>query len=172
VNAGLRLIERRRGYLPAKFCRDFAAVVALALSALLSNAFADEPMLLDVDPAKLRVIGNGPDAVFSVEVADEASERASGLMFRSDMPDDRAMLFVFDAPRRVAMWMKNTPMALDMVFADASGTITYIAENTVPQSLETISVPGDVLYVLEVKAGLTDALGIETGEKLVHPLID
>jgi uncharacterized protein len=79
--------------------------------------------------------------------------RARGLMFRQRLPEDRGMLFDFESPRPVSMWMKNTYISLDMLFIREDGTIAYIAENTVPKSLDTIGVSEPVLGVLELAGG-------------------
>ena len=49
--------------------------------------------------------------------------------------------------------MKNTNISLDMLFIREDGTIAAIAENTVPQSLDTISVQEPVRGVLEMAGG-------------------
>jgi uncharacterized protein len=152
----------------------FACAAAAGLAAFLAvtrMAVTEEPMRLAADPTPLIITGNGPDASFIVEVADDPDERARGLMFRTDLKSDQAMLFIFDKDRKIAMWMKNTPLPLDMLFVQEDGTITNIAKNTVPQSEEVIPSGGPVRFVLEINAGLADALGIETGERLVHPAI-
>jgi len=53
---------------------------------------------------------------FSVEVMRTGPQRERGLMFRRFLPQDRGMLFIFEAERPVAMWMKNTYLPLDMIF--------------------------------------------------------
>ena len=55
-------------------------------------------------------------------------------MFRRSMRPDHGMLFDFQTPQPVAFWMKNTPLPLDMLFIDATGTIVQIAADTVPFS--------------------------------------
>lgn len=72
-------------------------------------------MMLPVDPTPLIAITSSSDRSFTIEVADEPSERSAGLMFRETMPDDRGMLFVFEGPQDVNFWMKNTPMPLDLI---------------------------------------------------------
>ena len=92
--------------------------------------------------------------MFTVEIADTEELRSRGLMFRQRLPEDRGMLFDFGEPRPVSMWMKNTYISLDMLFIREDGTIAYIAENTVPKSLDTIGVSEPVLAVLELAGGV------------------
>jgi uncharacterized membrane protein (UPF0127 family) len=100
------------------------------------------------------------------EIADTPEARARGLMYRTELADDHGMLFDFGLTRRVSMWMKNTPLSLDMIFADEQGTVLYIAAGTVPFSEETISAPVPVRSVLEVKAGLADRIGVKPGDRI------
>ncbi|CAN0486777.1 unnamed protein product, partial [Phaeothamnion confervicola] len=53
---------------------------------------------------------------FTAEIADTDELRTRGLMFRHFLPEDKAMLFDYQKPRPVAMWMKNTNISLDMLF--------------------------------------------------------
>ena len=101
---------------------------------------------------------------FSAEVADTDATRERGLMFRQVMPPDQAMLFDFGKPRPVSMWMKNTYVALDMVFVRQDGSIAAIAENTVPKSLDTIGVQEPVKAVIELAAGTAKRIGLGKGD--------
>jgi uncharacterized protein len=108
---------------------------------------------------------------FAVEVADDSAERATGLMFRETMPMSEGMLFVYDAPRRPSFWMKNTLIPLDMVFADATGTVTRVHANAVPGDLTPVDGGEGVMFVLEISGGLAGKLGIAPGAVLRHPSI-
>ena len=66
------------------------------------------------------------DKIVELEVARTSVEHRTGLMNRTYMPADHGMLFVFTAPRPIAMWMKNTLIDLDAAFIDACGRITQI----------------------------------------------
>ena len=109
---------------------------------------------------------------FRVEVADDPQERNQGLMFRESMPRFAGMLFVYPEPDRVAFWMKNTLIPLDMLFLDASGTVVKIHAGAVPLDLTPIHGGNAIQYVLEVNAGLADDLGMSVGAQLRHPAID
>jgi uncharacterized membrane protein (UPF0127 family) len=130
-----------------------------------------EPMILPVDPSPLVVETDDGSRSFTIEVADEDIERSAGLMFRTEMADDHGMLFVFEQSRRVAFWMKNTPLPLDLVFVREDGTIAAIMSGE-PQSTAVISPDADVRFVLELKAGTAQKAGIGDGDRLRHPQID
>ena len=103
----------------------------------------------------------------TAELAATPQERSKGLMFRTELADNRGMLFNFKETRSVSMWMKNTPLSLDMIFTDDRGKVLYVARNTVPYSEEIIS-PGIPVYaVLEVKAGTAHRLKVKPGDRLI-----
>jgi uncharacterized protein len=102
------------------------------------------------------------------EIADTDELRNRGLMFRHILPADHAMLFDFVKPRPAAMWMKNTYMSLDMLFVREDGSIAAIAENTVPKSLDTISVQEPVQSVIELAAGTVKRLNIHQNDVVFH----
>jgi len=105
----------------------------------------------------------------NAELADTAEARERGLMHRTDLPDNRGMLFLWDSPINVTMWMRNTPLSLDMIFITPKGVVHRIASNTVPFSEDLISSRGEVLGVLEVRGGLTRKLGLRPGHHVHHP---
>jgi len=113
---------------------------------------------------------NGPVA-FSVELALTADDRATGLMNRQSMPADHGMLFKFDQTRQVLMWMKNTPLPLDMIFIDADGVVARIAEDTTPFSETIIPSVAPVRYVLELNGGTAAKRGIAAGDQVRHRVI-
>jgi len=80
------------------------------------------------------------------------------------------MLFDFQTPQMVSMWMKDTYLPLDMIFVAANGVILNIAEKTVPHSLIPIVSTGRALAVLEVNAGTARRLGIRPGDRVFHSI--
>ncbi len=118
---------------------------------------------------RLSIRGDWGKAAFAVEIADTAKSRARGLMFRQSMPRFSGMLFVFDRPQRAVFWMKDTPLPLDMIFADKTGVVRHLREDAIPGSLEAIDGGSDILTVLELNAGLVKSLGIDIGSQIQHP---
>ena len=105
--------------------------------------------------------------VFEAWRADTDETRAQGLMFVQALDPSQAMIFIYDPPQQVAMWMKNTYVPLDMLFADRAGCIVKVAANAQPLSLETILVESAVGYVVEIKAGTAAQHGIARGDRIV-----
>lgn len=103
---------------------------------------------------------------FDVYIAANNSQRSRGLMFVRDLPQSTGMLFVYDGSGLVSMWMKNTFIPLDMVFARRDGTISSVVRNTEPQSLRTIASFEPVTFVLELNAGITERLFIDESSRL------
>ncbi len=118
----------------------------------------------------LEIVTKSGVRVFTVEVAKTEQERATGLMYRKELPEGRGMLFDFSPEQPVSMWMKNTFIPLDMIFVRGDGRILRIAENTTPQSEKIISSGGLVRGVIEVAGGTAKKLGISPGDRVGHPL--
>jgi uncharacterized membrane protein (UPF0127 family) len=135
-----------------------------------SAALPENAQISKLEPITL--VSADSVTMLTAEIADTDELRTRGLMFRHFLPEDKAMLFDYATPRPVAMWMKNTNISLDMLFIREDGTIAAIAENTVPQSLDTISVQEPVKGVLEVAAGTVKRLGLRVNDKVYHRIFN
>jgi uncharacterized membrane protein (UPF0127 family) len=153
-----------------------SAALCLALPARAQSPHPHEPL----DPSKaqalpltpLDILSGGKAIHFEVEVARTEREHATGLMHRTSLAADRGMLFLFKPPRNINFWMRNTFIPLDMIFTNAKGTITFIAENVQPH-VETGVGPGRPSgAVLEVIAGTAARLGLKPGDHLRHAAFD
>lgn len=113
------------------------------------------------------VAADGKRHDFQVEVATTPQQQITGLMFRKSVAPNGGMLFVWGRPTDSKMWMENTLVPLDMVFIDAKGRISHIAEDTVPQSLAVIDGGPGVVATLELQGGITEKLGIVVGDKVL-----
>lgn len=131
-------------------------------------AFAQEAC----SPDTLDLRGPWGTARFSVELADDAAERARGLMFRESLGASEGMLFVYDRPGAPAFWMKNTLIPLDMLFITSKGEVQYVHDRATPGDLTPISGGQGIQYVLEIKGGMAGLLGVTPGSQVRHPSID
>ena len=107
-----------------------------------------------------------PRATVAVEVASTGPQREVGLMFRKHLDDNAGMIFVFPNEAQRNFWMHNTPIPLDMIFADANGVVTGIVANAEPFSDKLLGVEGNSEYVLEVNGGFCAKNGIKPGDRL------
>ena len=110
----------------------------------------------------------GKKIEYEVEIADTTEARRIGLMYRKEMQTNRGMLLDFGRPEKVAIWMKNTYLPLDIIYIDARGVITRIVPDAVPLSTTTMPSETKVRAVLELNAGQTNYQDIEVGDHVIH----
>ncbi len=103
---------------------------------------------------------------FDIYVAITGEQHSRGLMFVRDLPATTGMLFVYDGRNILSMWMKNTFIPLDMIFALADGSISSVVQNTEPLSLRSIVSIEPAAFVLELNAGTTERLVIDENSRI------
>ncbi len=87
----------------------------------------------------------------------------TGMMFRTNVVEDEAMLFVFPMPHQVGFWMKNVSVELSCAYIDPEGVILE-THDMVPQEPRPIQSGSDrVQYVLETKRGWFERHNIKPG---------
>ncbi len=109
---------------------------------------------------------DGRQINYNVEIADDYTKRAYGLMHVKTMPADRGMIFAFDDEKIRDFWMKNTFIALDIIYVGSDFTIKHIAKDTTPHSLEMINSIYPAKYVIELNAGDAVKNKISPGDKI------
>lgn len=110
---------------------------------------------------------DGKSVTAELAVSDE--ERARGLMFRKKILSDQGMLFVFEREDVHSFWMKNTLVALDMLWLDSEKRVVYIAADVPPCTADPCPSYGPdrpARYVLELASGRAAASGIKVGDRL------
>ncbi len=107
---------------------------------------------------------------YSVEVANDDAARARGLMFRDHLDPGSGMLFIHDREEPQAYWMKNTRIALDILYFDSEGRLVAQQRDVPPCSAgnRCPSYPSKLpaLYVLELNAGTAAKLNLATGDRI------
>lgn len=164
------------GFSLVTIARRFSPLACLALCLLappLWLALSPAPALAQDAQEKtepLTIVSANGHHTFDVEVMRTEAQRSRGLMYRRTMAANHGMLFNFDAPQTVTMWMKNTYLSLDMVFIRTDGTIARIAAETEPLSTKIIPSNEPVLAVLELVGGTAGKLGIRPGDRIEHAM--
>ena len=102
---------------------------------------------------------------FRVEVAVTPAQQEKGLMFRTAMGADEGMIFPYKQPQRVYFWMKNCPLALDIVYIGVDHRVLNVADAH-PLDETPLASAGEVSNVLELNNGRAAALGIRPGDRV------
>ncbi|KLD77411.1 DUF192 domain-containing protein [Xanthomonas hyacinthi] len=107
---------------------------------------------------------------YQVELAQDDATRARGLMFRDQMDADHGMLFIHDREEPQAYWMKNTKIALDILYFDSQRTLVAQQRDVPPCSAGNACPPypsnAPARYVLELNAGQAAQLKLQNGAEL------
>lgn len=104
---------------------------------------------------------------FDVYLALTPEQQRRGLMFIRHLPERTGMLFVYDEPRILSIWMKNTYIPLDLLFVDADGRVESIVHNATPLSLDSRPSKWPAKYVLELNGGSAIRFNIGTRSRLI-----
>jgi len=110
--------------------------------------------------------------LFNIYVASNRAQQMRGLMFVRELPEFTGMIFIYRQAGIRSMWMKNTLIPLDMVFIRGDGTVSSVAANTTPLSLESVASVEPVNFVLELNAGVTEKLGIGSESRILFTYLE
>lgn len=103
--------------------------------------------------------------LIKAEVAATEQERQQGLMLREKMAQNEGMVFVFEAPAGVCMWMKNTLLPLSVAFIDEGGKIINI-EDMKPETTDSHCAKKLVRYALEMNQGWFKQKNLKPGSTI------
>jgi len=147
--------------------KRYAMAAALFLAGLLCSgvpAAAADPAVTIIYPTGARALA---------ELADTPQKRARGLMFREQLAPDAGMLFRFEDAGEWSFWMKNTKVALDILWIGPDKRIVYIEENVPPcrqDPCPEYKPSAAALYVLELPAGSVKREKLAKGMQLAFDL--
>ncbi len=127
--------------------------------------------------SKAPVARLGKNNLVKLEVASSDAEIQRGLMYRTSLPEDAGMIFLFHPPRPVNFWMYHTLIPLDMLFVK-DGKIVKMFEQTAPCKSENphdcITYPAgegiEVTEVIEVNGGYAQRHGLKVGDPVSFDL--
>ncbi len=121
-------------------------------------------------PVPLWIVTKQSKHKFIVEVARTESQHQQGLMGRTELAPNSGMVFLFDPPREVSMWMKDTLIPLDMLFVNPQGKIFRLREGK-PNDLTPLASNGKTAAVVELPHGTVKKFNIRIGDKVLTPAL-
>ena len=130
----------------------------------LDSAFSTDTLIISADQHACYF--------FDIYVASSRPQQMRGLMNVRELPEMTGMIFVYLRAEIHSMWMKNTYIPLDMLFIRGDGTVSSVAADTVPLTLDSVASIEPVNYVLELNAGVTAKLGIGTESQIIFTYLE
>ena len=91
--------------------RFWTATIAVALLLLAPAVLPVGTSTHAAELHNLEIVTKSGVRSFSVELAVTEAQLNRGLMFRTELPEGRGMLFDFKRDQPVGMWMKDTPLS-------------------------------------------------------------
>jgi uncharacterized protein len=105
---------------------------------------------------------------FTLEVADTTPERTQGLMYRTSMPANHGMLFVFAQEEWLGFWMKNTEIPLDIIYLNKDRRVVSIHQMA-PRDLTSTFAAAPSKYAIELNLNTARTLNLKLGDTIVLP---
>lgn len=110
----------------------FTLIAVLIVTGCALGYDAASAALAHQPPVTVALTGAAP---IRAEVANTPAAREHGLMDRDRVPTGTGMLFEFDAPGRVAFWMKNTTVPLDIAWIHNRVVVAVVTMPPCPASV-------------------------------------
>ena len=130
---------------------------ALVFNATVANSSEANSIKFDLVPLQLGAYQ------IKVQLADTTEKRMQGLM--GQKPLQHGLILLYEEPRLISLWMKNTPSALDVAFIDQNWQIRQINQME-PFSLTTHQSKEPAIAALEMPLGWFKKHQITIGTKV------
>lgn len=109
---------------------------------------------------------HGTNCRIDLKIADTPKKKARGLMYQKSLPEHSGMIFVFRNPQKIAFWMKNTLIPLDMIIISPDLIVVDIKKNLNPMSETMITSDALSAFVIEVNGGYCERNGVAIGDSV------
>ena len=97
------------------------------------------------------------------EMALTGPQQMTGMMWRTNMPENTAMIFAHPTPRQAGYWMKNCYVPLSIAYLDTSGVILEIRDLQPHDTNSVVSAAMNVRFALETPQGWFKRHNVSTG---------
>lgn len=138
---------------------SFIICFAIILSCKNEKARTVKPIVINFTKEAELTFIKGKDSITSldIELAESEYEQQTGLMHRKNMDMNQGMLFVYkDEKPRPNFYMKNTKIALDLIYINSDFQVVEINKNAIPFDEKPINANKPAKYVLEVNSGFVE----------------
>ena len=178
ADPGIR-VEKWGGIPHFGFMRKFIQALAVLSLLLLAVAGCDDEKprgpLLAVDEApvmRLPTRANPHLATIRLwlgaeelitEMALTAEQQMTGMMFRTNMAENAAMIFPLPYTRQASFWMMNCPLTISAAYIDPDGIILEIHELKAQDTNSVVSASENVRFVLETSHGWFERHNVKVG---------
>jgi uncharacterized membrane protein (UPF0127 family) len=140
------------------------ASVGVVVACIL--AVAGQTMAVEVNPSlPMGTLVIGGRVAVRVELARSVQEKMRGLSGRADLKSGHGMLFLYERPQPIGIWMKDMRFPLDILWMQ-DGRIVHIERNAPPLPPagpeRVYTATGDL--VLEVPAGFVGKHKVRVGD--------
>jgi hypothetical protein len=109
---------------------------------------------------------------YYLDIARTDEEKNKGLAKFDSIKDNEGMIFIFEVPGRYSFYMKDMKFNIDIIFLDENHKIISLFKNVKftdyknPRDYEIYQPDYNSKYVIELKAGEIENIGIKTGDTI------
>ena len=152
----------------------FLIVLSMCFALTTTSCKKEEKVIKQVEvpftkEGELTLFKKDTDSIIKkldIELALTQTERDLGLMYRNSLANNQGMLFVFPNSQPRSFYMRNTHIALDIIFLDENNAIVSIQREAKPMDQSSLPSEGAAQYVLEINGGLSKKWNLEVGDKI------
>ena len=101
---------------------------------------------------------------YTQETARTSQQKQTGLMHRKSIASDAGMIFIYDMPEQVGIWMKDTLIPLDIIFISCQNTVDKIVHAFPPESLNVVYPNDKICFISELQSGQAKKIALKTGD--------
>jgi uncharacterized membrane protein (UPF0127 family) len=152
---------------------ELALVVAVGVTACKPTSNSEVKPVSEIDPVRGHLLHAQPklhtvkiwlgDQELIAEVARKPVEIATGMMFRTNMLENEAMLFVFSDASRRSFYMRNCVVPLSAAYISPAGEVLETIDMNPGDETGVASASDNVQFVLEVPQGWFSRHNVTTG---------
>ncbi len=150
------------------------AVMVMVLLAMLATGCQSPKSGSGLETQQVVIAGQ----TFTLELALDDATRFQGLSDRKEIPRQGGMLFVFPSARQLNFVMRRCLVPIDLIYLGPGGRIVSMHKmevepyDTPEHQLKYYSSGWPAQFVIELREGSIDRLGLEVGQKIELPLSD